>query len=365
MRPRYEGWAEELGLAVHRGYYADDLRTIAVAPWEERECNAAVVILEGNKDLMETRVTEIPPGATLPPLKFSLDDVIYVLSGRGLATVWSEDGGPKKMFEWQPRSLFFIPRGYTYELANAQGHQAARLFHYNYLPMAMSIHPDPSYFFNNPSFHPTGDLWGGEEHDVYSEARYVPGSHGEGGERRPGRGRWVASFFPDLTAFDKVHSNQGSTVIPNLSYSLPNTTTLRIGGRILPSGTYKPAHYHGAAAVILIPEGEGFSLMWPALGDGEKMLVPWHEGTILSPPDMWYHHHFNCGPAPARYITLHPARHLEPSGEGSGIPYHKEDPWVRETFAAQLAKHGLTSQMPPELYTNPDFAWEDPDFAED
>ncbi len=107
---------------------------------------------------METRVTEIPPGSKLAPLKFSLDEVIYVLSGRGLCTVWAGDSAQKKTFEWQPHSLFLIPRNYTYELANAQGHQPARLVHCNYLPMAMSITPEPEYFFDNPALQPTVDV---------------------------------------------------------------------------------------------------------------------------------------------------------------------------------------------------------------
>lgn len=74
----------------------------------------------------------------------------------------------------------------------------------------MSIIPEPEYFFDNPALQPDVDILGGEDHDVYAEARFVQGAHGEG------RGRWVASFFPDLMAWDKVHSNSYS-VIPNLS----------------------------------------------------------------------------------------------------------------------------------------------------
>lgn len=354
MVPRYERWIESLDVPIHRTYYVEDLRTIEVGPWEDRECNAAVVVLDGNKDFMETRVTEIPPGASLPPLKFSLDDIIYVLSGRGLTTLWAGDGGEKKTFEWQPHSLFFIPRNYTYQLANAQGHQPARLLHYNYLPMAMSITPEPESFFNNPDAKPSVDMTGGEEHDVYSEAKFIQGSRGGR------RGRWVASFFPDLMAWDKVNTGSPLSAIPTLSYSLPNITTLRIGGRVLGSGTYKPAHYHGSGAVIVIPGGEGFSLMWPVFEDREKMIVPWREGSLFGPPNLWYHQHFNLGDYTTRYITLHPARHIEPAYEGSTIRYPDEDPWVRQTFEAELAKRGLKSQMPPQLYTDRDFNWEAP-----
>ena len=267
ITPRYERWIESLEVPIHRAYYVQDLRTIEVGPWEERECNAAVVVLEGNKDFMETRVTEIPPAAALPPFKFSLDDIVYVLSGHGLTTVWAYEGGPKHTFEWEPHSLFFIPRNYSYQLSNAQGHEPARLLHYNYLPIAMSITPEPSYFFNNPALEPSIDIMGGEEHNVYSEAKWVQNA------RRRMSGGWVASFFPDLMAFDKLHGNDTMAPLPNLSYCLPNITSLRIGGRVLPSGTYKPAHYHGAGAIIVIPGGEGFSLMWPVFDESQEKAV--------------------------------------------------------------------------------------------
>jgi len=354
MVPRYERWIESLGVPIHRTYFVDDLRAIEVGPWEERECNAAVVVLEGNKDLMETRVTEIPPGAALPPVKFSLDDIIYVLSGRGLTTVWAGDGAEKKTFEWQPRSLFLIPRNYSYQLANAQGHQPARLLHYNYLPIAMSIIPNPDYFFDNPALEPEGDLTSAEQHDVYSEAVYVEGA------RRGRQGAWVASFFPDLMAWDKVQADRSVPVSQTLRYCLPNITSLRIGGHVLAVGSYRKAHYHGSGAVIVVPGGEGLSVMWSVAGDGEKMFLPWHEGSMFGPPNLWYHQHFNVGPDPARYITLHPARHIEPDYAGSAIPFVDEDPTIRQRFEAELAKSGRASRMPPEIYTDRDFIWEPP-----
>ena len=353
MVPRYERWIESLGVPIHRTYYVDDLRSIEVGPWEERECNAAVVVLEGNKDFMETRVTEIPPGAELRPAKCSFDDIIYVVAGQGLTTIWAGDGAAKHTFEWQPRSVFFVPRNYTYQLANAQGHLPARLLHYNYLPMAMSITPNPSIFFDNPALEPDVDLFSDE--GVYSQATYV-----EGAGRA--RGTWVAAFFPDLMAWDKTRASDSfAPGSESLGYCFPNVTSLRMGGHVLASGTYKRAHYHGDGAVIVIPGGEGFSAMWPVPGAGKEdmVVVHWHEGSMFGPPNLWYHMHANVGPTPARYITLHPARHIEPSYDGSTLPHADEPPAIRETFEAELAKRGLKSQMPPRVYTDRSFVWYD------
>ena len=107
----YESWIRSIGIPVHEGYYLDDLRTIELGWWEERQCNAAFLQLEGQQGVAEARVTEIAPGQTLPPLKFALDDVVYVLEGRGFCTVSSDDGQSSRTFEWQKHSLFLLDLG--------------------------------------------------------------------------------------------------------------------------------------------------------------------------------------------------------------------------------------------------------------
>src|SRR5713226_5244323 len=123
----YDRWLETLDLPIYREYFVDDLRALALAPWDERECNAAMLVLSGQEGVTEARVTEIPPGSSARPLKFSLDEMVYVLEGRGLTTVWSADGRQQKTFEWQPFSLFLLPRNHRCQFSNAQGHLTCRL----------------------------------------------------------------------------------------------------------------------------------------------------------------------------------------------------------------------------------------------
>lgn len=132
-RTPYDDWIESTGVPVHRGYAIGDARTVPVGPWPERECNAAFVVLAGQAGVSEARITEVPPGGTTRPVTFSLDEVVYVVGGRGLTTIWSGDG-PKKSFEWGQRSIFVIPGGCTYQLSNTQGNEPTRLFHYNICP---------------------------------------------------------------------------------------------------------------------------------------------------------------------------------------------------------------------------------------
>src|SRR5215471_2144356 len=89
-RPPYDLWIESTGVPIHRGYYIEDARTVEVGPWAERECNAAFLQLAGCEGVTEARITEIPAGATLPPLRFAFDEIVYVVDGRGTTTVWSD-----------------------------------------------------------------------------------------------------------------------------------------------------------------------------------------------------------------------------------------------------------------------------------
>ena len=83
----YDRWMKTKGIPIHTGYFIPDLRTIDLEWWEERGCKAAFIQLLGQEGVSASRVTEIPAGKSLPPVKFALDELVYVLSGRGLTTV--------------------------------------------------------------------------------------------------------------------------------------------------------------------------------------------------------------------------------------------------------------------------------------
>jgi oxalate decarboxylase/phosphoglucose isomerase-like protein (cupin superfamily) len=351
----YQQWIESTGVPIHRGYYIEDVRTVELGPWPERECNAAFLVLAGQEGVSEARITEIPPGKTLPPLKFALDDVVYVADGRGLTTVWSGDG-EKRTFEWQKHSMFILPRNCTHQLSNAAGNQPARLLHYNYLPVSMAIVPDPKFFFDTP--YTDADLLYGS--DYYSEAKSIQPSD----ETNPARGRifWYGTFFPDMRVWDKLHTYQergagGHRVWVQFANS-GHTAHMSV----FPSRTYKKGHRHGPGVVIVIPAGEGYSIMWKE--GNEKIFVPWHEGSVFVPPDRWFHQHFNVGGDPARYLAFHTPRgmtgrteHIEDLARDQ-IEYTTEDPWIRQTFESELGKRNLKSLMPDAAYTDPSYRWE-------
>src|SRR5438309_9112568 len=85
-RSAYERWMASLELPVYRGHHVDNLGTVELAPWPERECNAGFLQLQGMEDIHEARVIEIPPGKTIAPSKIARGELVYVARCRGICT---------------------------------------------------------------------------------------------------------------------------------------------------------------------------------------------------------------------------------------------------------------------------------------
>ncbi len=352
----YDYWIESTGVPIHKGFYVEDLRKLELGWWEERKCQTAFIQLMGQEGVSSTRLTDIPPGETLPPLKFALDEVVYVVDGRGMTSIWYDDSAGKKSFEWQQHSMFVLPHGCTHQFSSMQGDKPVRLLHYSYLPMGLSAVPDPDYFFNNPRFNPD-EL--AEQETFYSEAKLVQA--GQSDEGLGLRAYWYGNFFPDMKAWDKLDANArrgagGKSVF----IQFPNSeVTAHMS--VFASQTYKKAHRHGPGRAIIIPAGEGYTIMWEE--GKEKIVCPWHECSMITPPNRWFHQHFNAGASTARYLALHPPMQFHGHAEKiedrakDQIEYPDEDPWIRKKFAEELGKRGVKSLMPDEAYTNRDYEW--------
>jgi len=350
----YDRWMESVGIPIHRGFFIEDLRTVELGWWDERQCNAAFIQLMGQEGITSAVVMEIAPGKTLPPVKFALDELIYVLQGRGVSTVWSADGAPKKTFEWQDRSLFQIGSNCYLQLGNMRGDRPARLLRYSYLPLATSLVTEPSFYFNNPFQKADTSK---QEMDAYSEAKLIENgdpSLAWGGNRV----YWFGNFFPDMAAWDKLTTNRRGGM--SVTIMFPDSE-MSCHMSVFPTRTYKKAHRHGPGRVIVIPAGEGYSVLWEE--GKEKIVAPWHEGSMFVPPNKWFHQHFNVGARPARYLALHPPRQFRGHAEKiedrakDMIEYVDEDPWIREKFEGELAKGGLTTLMPQDAYTVKSYNW--------
>ena len=82
----------------------------------------------------------------------------------------------------------------------------------------------------------------------------------------------------------------------------------------------------------------------------------WHKGSILVPPEMWWHSHFITGNEPAitlalRWLGNRYAFNLDwKPGKPDTLEYNELDPEVRRQFEAELAKDGAKLKIDESLY---------------
>jgi len=136
--------------------------------------------------------------------------------------------------------------------------------------------------------------------------------------------------------------------------------------------------------VLICLKGKGYTYTWP-----ERLtMAPWKNGTekdvrrqdyefggMVSAAPMagdWFHQHFGVSKKPLRLtawfgVNNHPARRPGRPGEkltdfgaidlakgGTAIPYHEEDPYIRNEFTERLAAEGVPSRMEDDRYVRPD-----------
>jgi hypothetical protein len=332
-RSIYEKWMGQQELPIYRGHAAD-LPSIELAPWADRDCSAGFLYFQGMEDIHEARIVK----------------------GRGLCTVWAGDR-EKKTFEWGDHAIFMIPPNYTYQLSNASGSQPARVMQTNYLPLALTACPNIDFFLNSPQVD-LNHLYGVDT-NLFSEATLTrPG----GGDRRANapQNLFVGNFLPDMATWDKLEPYYGRGAGGTTVYF---RSRIAKGGHmsVFAPGSYKKAHRHGPGRVIVIPDGEGYTVVWPANSDQEKEVIPWREGTCFTPPEQWYHQHFNVGTVNARYIAFGPPPLLGGHAAVHGhqqIEYPEEEPWIRHKFEEELSKRGMTNVIPDEAYKDLNFEWD-------
>ena len=355
----HDHWMDALGLPIYSGYYIEDMRDLRLGRWEERGCDAAFIQLEGQQGITETRISEVPPRGVVPPVRLAFDEVVYVVQGRGATTVW-RSGSERKSFEWSENSMFLLPRHHFHQFSNTHGSRPARLLHYNYFPLLLSASPDPDAFISTDR----GDA-GEPVRELDLEALYAePALKTTDAEDVSWKRRasvWIGSFFPDMSAWDKLTVNEGRGAGGrSVAMEFPGSE-ISCHMSMFPSRTYKKAHRHGPGRAIVIPAGEGYSVMWEEGKD--KVIAPWKPGSLITPPNRWFHQHFNVGEKPARYLAFHPPLQFDGHAEKvedrarDQIEYVDEDPAVRERFEAELARRGLTSLIPPAAYTQRDYEW--------
>jgi hypothetical protein len=340
----YQKWVESHGIPIIRDFYIEDLRKVELAPWPWKGARGCFLNLIGTGSANDSYLCEIAPGGSVKPQRLLFEEMVFVVSGHGSTSVWN-DAKKKVTFEWQEGSLFSPPMNTWRQHFNGSGSEPARLLVVTSAPPLINWFRDMDFIENNS--HAFASRFDGEA-DSFS-------GKGESYQVKSVK-VWDTNFVPNVRTIPlQVRTNRGaggSFLHIELS---ENAMTAHISE--FPVGTYKKAHRHGPGAHVVIIGGQGYSLMWP---EGEPIKrFDWHDGSIIVPPENWFHQHFNTGPEPARYLALRwgSRKHPRPWSDksygtdesiksgGDQIEYPDEDPQIRRMFEQELAQRGIACRM--------------------
>jgi len=338
----YTTWQQAQKIPINRGFFIEDLTKVEVAPWEHKGGLGAFVNLDGTGSTNDGYVCEIPPGKQLKEQKHLYEEMVYVLDGHGATSIWQKDG-KKHTFEWHPGSLFAIPLNAHYQLFNGQGHAPARYFAVTNAPFMMNLFHNLDFIFGD-SF-TFADRFPPEEEEYFSGKGKLWGRKLE------------VNFVPNVRDIQLYEWKERGAGGRNVNFELAGNV---MGSHIseFPVGRYKKAHRHGPGAHVIILGGQGYSLLWPP-NDGEMVRVDWKPGSVVVPPNQWFHQHFNSGADPARYLALRwnswryrfvaltdeKPIEVDVKQGGGQIEYEDEDPKIHEIFESALAKAGAPCHM--------------------
>jgi len=339
----YDEFLQQEGVPVYTGFAIDDVKNVELGPWARKGGRGAYINLDGNGGTNDCYVVEIPAGGSLAPGHQMFEELVWVVEGSGATQVWYDEN-KKISFEWNTGSLFSIPLNAWHQHHNGQGNKAARLLAVTTAPTVISLYHNLDFVFNCD--HRFIDRFAGDE-DYFT-------SQGKLHLRRV----LSTNFVPDTYTQELYGWKERGAGGRNGMFELAhNTLAAHISE--FPVGTYKKAHRHGPGAHVIILSGQGYSLLWQA--GGEIQEAPWKPGSMIVPPNAWFHQHFNSGATPARYLALRWGSQRYVSGAffaadaqladvdvkqgGAQIEYPDEEPVIHKTFEDHLAKAGATCRM--------------------
>ncbi len=325
----YSRFQEEEGLPSIKGFFVEDVSSMELAPWERKGGRGTFINLS-EQEVDDAYVCEIAPGGTLKPQRHLYEEVIYILGGQGVTSLWNPGQEPVS-FEWAEGSVFAIPLNTYHQHFNGHGTKPALLLGVTSAPLVINLFHSREFIFDCQ--HVFGDRFAGVPSEFNMKAKWrqdVPG------------GLWETNFIADIRAVGMINCEDKGKGMKH-TYIALTANTMKVHIAEFEVGTYKKAHRHGPGAHILILKGIGYTLMWPP---GTKpRRFDWKVGTLISPPAGWFHQHFNTGPEPVFHLAFHRPASIFSEDQRGEIEYEDEDPEIRRMFEADLAKNGVKSGM--------------------
>ena len=337
----YNKWLATEGIDVLRGYMVDDVHTAPLKPWPRKGGFGVHLNLIGAEDSDASYICEIPVSGILKPQKHLFEETILILSGTGKTEVWNE-GGHKVVCKWREGSLFAVPLNAWHQHFNL-GDKPSRYLAVTDAPPVIDLFHNDHFIFNNDFVFT--DRFDGQP-DYFS-----------GAGKMLDEKTWDTNFVENVETFNLKDYESRAKGGKSIKFELASNTMIAHISEY-PVGVYKKAHRHAPGAHVLQLKGKGYTMMWE---EGKPyQRFDWHKGSLLVPPRMWFHQHFNLAHESARYMAFRyhskkflPGKHFH-EGEnwsvstklgGHQIEYEHEDPQLREIYLKELAKEGIEFKL--------------------
>jgi hypothetical protein len=366
----YYQYMEEEGIPIHTGLGVHDIRELELGDWGRLGARGAFLYLDGLEGIKGMHVLEVPGGGETLPERHLFHEFYLVFEGRGTAETWLDsDPDRKQVVEWGPGSLFYFPPNVTHRLVNGTGERVLILAANNAPPLYNMLRDREFIFGNDYVFraHYSAD----SEFYKFNDTVYaVPNNK---------RAQSRSNYFPDIINAHLPLDNQRVPGYRRIQPAFRGFERDHVGfvGEF-PIGRYSRAHHHAAGAVLVCLKGGGYTFTWPV----SCGLTPWRDGhadkvkvlrykqggLVAAAPGggEWFHQHFAIaqsafrvynywgGPVPIGLNNLNLATgksgNLNIRDGGNSIAYDEEDPYIREKFEEELARVGMKSDMPADVY---------------
>jgi hypothetical protein len=335
------------GLPVITGYGVEDLRTVPLGHWERLGGPAAYCHLAGSQGFVGSLIGEIPPGKNLKPTRHLYEELILILEGRGATQFWCEKTHQTILLEWQAGSLFSPPLNVKHQHFNGSATEPVRFVAPNNAPIIFNAFASTDFIFNTP--YEFTERFSGQNNYFSSEIKE--------GEFEDTSINFISDVYAlPLTKYPRRGVDYSRIGITGSGNKAMIGHIMAIG-----SGTYRKPHYHGSGAQVIVLGGKGYTLMWPK-DDPRKesfIKVDWHKGSLVVPPERWYHSHFTTSAEPGLHLALRRGQRgvgtnylaTVPEREGGTVMDYEDEPReVRAIYEAELAKTGVSCRMPPAVY---------------
>jgi mannose-6-phosphate isomerase-like protein (cupin superfamily) len=362
----YQRYTESQDIPIIYGGGVRDVRNVELALWERLGVPAAFINLTGVTDFLGMHVIQIPPGGATRAARQCYEEHYWVVEGAGTAELTRPDGSGPQRFEWQRNTLLAIPMNAEFRFVNAR-ETPALLLAGNTAPPVINTFDDLDFVFRNAyafkrRYDGTPDYFTPD----LTLLRAVDA----------GRAMWRTNLIPDVAESELPLDNQRSPGYRRVEIKMAGGYLYGFIGehRV---GRYSKAHSHSSGAVLICAKGAGYTLNWPrevgtnpwANGHADRVqCIDYVQGGVVAAAPgggSWYHQHFGSSVEPLRLLVFvggapgHQYHLLDASQSyinkdiedgGASISYRSEDPYVRAEFEARLARNGVRSDMPPELY---------------